>query len=182
MPDSESVFTVQTDSDLDASRYTERTYGHEYSLPTVPTGEATFQSNFSDWADNTSQDAPTLPSFSSADATDVSHEPSTSHSRPPRMSELSSSSTQEPSTDPSTPHEPESTMSSDSTLVWSDMGPHPCGDITHPLFQDIYSMKFLKQLSTAQWFLNHLLIEHRSLAHRLLIVSYNLLVNSLITF
>ena len=114
-----------------------------------------------------------MPSHSSADATDASHTPSTDHSRPPRMSELSSEPSQDLSSDPSTPPEPESTISSDSTLAWSDMGPHPSGDITHPLFQDIYSMKHIKQLPTAQWFLSHLLIDHRSLAHRLLIVSYD---------
>lgn len=169
--DPESVFTVQTDSDLDASIYTERSFGHEYSVPKTLSHSACYTTRLSKWSENTSQDAPTLPSHSTADTTATSLSPSTDHSRPPRQSEMSSVPTEDPSTDLSNPPGPESTMSSDSTLIWSDMGPHPEGDITHPLFQDIYSMKYLKQLSTAQWFLNHMMIEHRSLAHRLLIVS-----------
>ena len=33
IPDPDSVFSVQTDSDLDASRYTEHSFGREYALP-----------------------------------------------------------------------------------------------------------------------------------------------------
>ena len=130
IPDPDSVFSVQTDSDLDASRYTEHSYGREYALPL------------------------------------------------PLEAETASISTVQPSqasnsypSNPSSQSPPDSSKSSETTLIWNDMGPHNEGDETHPLFLDLYSMKYLLELKTTQWFLKHLLIEHRSLAHRHLIVS-----------
>ena len=151
--ESGSVYTVQTDSSLDASRYT--IYSHEYdytyppSEPTGPSSNAT-ASTQSNQTQRTSQGIPSIPSESSPGPSDT----------PPRST-----------SEPSGPSSSGELLSSGSTELWNDMGPHVDGDETHPLFQGVYSMSHLLRLETNQWFLHHLLMEHRSLAHRLLIVS-----------
>ena len=151
--DAGSVFTVQTDSSLDASRYTIYSHGQDYTYPlTASTGTASnaTASEQSNQTQRTSQGIPSIPSESSPGPSDTSPRPTSEPSGPSSSGEL-------PSTG--------------STELWNDMGPHVEGDETHPLFQGVYSMSHLLRLETNQWFLHHLLMEHRSLSHRLLIVS-----------
>ena len=153
------MFTVQTDSDLDASIFTEHSYGREYALPVVVEAETASTGavriiNNSCNSNATSANIPSLPSHSTVGPSSPSTGP---HS--------------DPSSGPPSTSIPSTESASESVILWHDMGPHQNGDETHPLFLDLYSMKYLRQLDTTQWFLNHLMIEHRSLAHRLLIVS-----------
>ena len=157
IPEPPSYCSIQSGSDLDATRYTCLSSGQVYTHP------LSSESSLNPEAVVTSPVEPVSPS---ATMTGVPSLPSYSSAGP-------STSLEPPSdpTDPSGPRDSNSTVPSASHASWPDMGPHVAGDVVDPIFEELYSFKNLVQLRHAQWFLSHFLVRHESLSHQLLIVS-----------
>ena len=157
MPEPPSYCSIETGSDLDATRFTCLSPGQVYTYPVTsestvnPVATATAHDGTASSA--TMAGVPSLPSYSSVG-------PSTSADPP------SDPTSSDPAHDSSS-----NLMSPDSHVSWPDMGPHNMGDTVDPIFEELYSFRNLVKLRHAQWFLPHFLIRHESLSHQLLIVS-----------
>ena len=160
IPEPPSYCSIQSGSDLDATRYTCLSSGQVYTHP------VSSESSLNPAAVATPPVEPVSPT---ATMTGVPSIPSYSTAGP--------STSLEPSSEPSDPSgsgstDPPTTTASHAT--WPDMGPHVAGDVVDPIFEELYNFQNLVQLRHAQWFLSHFLVRHESLSHQLLIVSFAL--------